>query len=98
MSTEINKLLPIGSVIALKDAEKRLMIFGIKQIDTTTNIEYDYVGVIYPEGNIGQDMQFLFNHEDIEAVFFLGYEDVERQVFINELSKLQNETSELLNS
>lgn len=90
MSVEVSKLLPIGSVIALKEAEKRLMIFGIKQLDTTTNIEYDYVGVVYPEGNIGQEMQFLFNHEDIEAVFFLGYEDIERQVFINELSKSLN--------
>lgn len=87
MAVEVSNLLPIGSVIALEGAEKRLMIFGVKQIDASTNIEYDYVGVVYPEGNMGQDMQFLFNHEDIAAVFFLGYEDVERQFFINELEK-----------
>lgn len=89
MSAEINILLPIGSVVLLKEAEKRLMVYGIKQIDTSTNTEFDYVGVLYPEGNIGDDTKFLFNHEDIETVFFIGYEDVERQVFINQLSMLQ---------
>ncbi len=87
MAVEVKNLLPIGSVIALKGAEKRLMIFGVKQIDTTTNTEYDYIGVIYPEGNLGEGTQFLFNNEDIEALFFIGYDDVERQVFINELAK-----------
>ena len=66
---EVKNLLPIGSVVLLKDGTKRLMIFGIKQTDNSTNIEYDYIGVLYPEGNIGENGQFLFNHEDIQNVY-----------------------------
>jgi hypothetical protein len=38
--------------------------------------------VFYPEGNMGEGSQFLFNHMDIEQVFFKGYEDQERTEFI----------------
>lgn len=90
----LKELLPIGTIIALKGAKKRLMIFGIKQNlkDKSSKItEYDYIGVPYPEGNIGTEGQFVFNHEDIEAVFFRGFEDIERQEFIFDLSKALKE-------
>ena len=50
----IKDLLPIGSIVLLKDGEKRLMINGIMQSDASGNgQEYDYLGVLYPEGHIG---------------------------------------------
>lgn len=79
----IKDLLPIGSVVLLKGAAKKMMIFGIKQVDETTQTEYDYSGVPYPEGNIGTDGQYLFNHSDIGMVAFRGFEDEEREEFIN---------------
>lgn len=82
----IDELLPIGSVIVLKEGQKKLMIFGIKQTDEETNVEYDYIGVLYPEGNIGKGGQFLFNHKNIEEVFFKGFEDDERKDFIEKLA------------
>ena len=84
------ELLPIGTVVVLKGGQKRLMIFGIKQDirkDDKPVEEYDYIGVPYPEGNIGTECQFLFNHEDVETVYFRGYEDIERQEFIFRLCK-----------
>ena len=57
----VKELLPIGSVVILREGQKRLMTFGIKQQDMRTGTEYDYLGVIYPEGNIGQGGQFFFN-------------------------------------
>ena len=39
----MKKYLPIGSVVLLKEGKKRLMIYGIKQIDINTKIEYDYI-------------------------------------------------------
>lgn len=83
----IKELLPIGSVIWLRDAERPLMIFGIKQSNLETNEEYDYIGVLYPEGNMGTDSQFLFQHKDIEKVVFRGYETEERDVFIERLEE-----------
>lgn len=81
----VKDLLPIGSVIQLKGAEKRLMVFGVRQTDRSDKKEYDYISVLYPEGNIGEQGQFLFNHENIEKVFFRGFEDEERTTFLNRL-------------
>ena len=91
MSAAIKELLPIGSVVLLEGGEKRLMIFGVKQTDTledSTSNEYDYIGVLYPEGNMGQDMQFLFNHEDIKEISARGFEDSERDEFIEKLDEV----------
>lgn len=85
--TDIRELLPIGSVVVLKNGVKRLMIFGVCQTNNEDKKDYDYIGVIYPEGNIGQDGQFLFNHEDIEQIFYRGYEDEERDGFVERLEQ-----------
>lgn len=83
----VKELLPIGSVIWLRDAERPLMIFGIKQSNLETNEEYDYIGVLYPEGNMGTETQFLFQHKDIEKVVFRGYETEEREAFLDKLEE-----------
>ena len=87
---KINELLPIGSVIILKGAEKKLMIFGVKQTNEQTQEEYDYIGVVYPEGNMGINTQFLFNHKDIQDVVFEGFKDEERDKFIEHLNEFYN--------
>lgn len=84
---EIRELLPIGSVVLLKNGQKKVMIFGVKQTDASTDTEYDYISVLYPEGNMGEAGQFLFNHSDIEEIYFRGYEDEEREEFIENLEK-----------
>lgn len=88
----IKDLLPIGSIVILKDGEQPLMIYGIMQLDGVGGLfkkpkEYDYVSVLYPQGNLGGGMTFLFNHEDIKEIIFRGYEDEERTKFLNELSE-----------
>lgn len=86
-----NELLPIGSVVILKNAVKKLMIFGVGQTEQSENKEYDYIGVMYPEGNMGDGSQFLFNHSDIDEVFFRGFDDEERTAFIGRLQKFYEE-------
>lgn len=83
---EIKELLPIGSVVLLEEGQKRLMIYGVRQTEQETQEEYDYIGVVYPEGNMGQGTQFLFNHDQIKEVYFKGYNDEERQDFIKRLA------------
>ncbi len=85
---KFSELLPIGSVVLLHNAEKRLMIYGIGQTDMTNNIDYDYIGVVYPEGSMGEGTQFLFNHSDIAQVCFRGYEDDERGRFVDALQQM----------
>lgn len=88
MLDKIKELLPIGTVVSLKNGTKKLMVFGVIQsIQEQSDKEYDYIGVPYPEGNMGQDYQYLFNHADIETVYFRGFEDIERQEFIYNLTE-----------
>lgn len=88
---KIKDFLPIGSIVLLKDGEKRLMINGIMQTDMGgTRKNYDYMGVLYPEGHIGEGFQYLFNHEDINEVLFRGFEDAERDEFLKKLASLYN--------
>lgn len=84
---KIKDLLPIGSIVLLKDGEKRLMIIGIMQNDAGgTGKNYDYLGELYPEGHIGEGFQYLFNHEDINEIIFRGFEDDERTKFLEKLT------------
>ncbi|MCI8667689.1 MAG: DUF4176 domain-containing protein [Dorea sp.] len=88
---QIKELLPIGSIVLLEEGEKRLMISGIMQSDASGNgEEYDYLGVLYPEGHIGDQFQYLFNHKDISEIIFRGFEDDERVEFLEKLSSLYN--------
>ena len=78
----MKELLPVGSVVLLKGATKRLMIIGILQVKQDEDKMYDYLAVPYPEGYIGESNNFLFNHEDINDVIFKGYENPEREAFM----------------
>ena len=82
--TNITKLLPVGSVVRLNGAQKCLMIFGICQ--SHNDKDYDYIGVLWPEGNIGAEAQILFMHDDIQEVLFTGYATPERDAFISRLA------------
>ena len=84
---KMKELLPIGSIVWLENAKKPLMIFGVRQKNLDDDIEYDYIGVLYPEGNMGVNSQFMFNHDDIDKVVFRGYEDETRVEFLDKLQQ-----------
>lgn len=71
----MGKYLPIGSVVLLKNAEKKLMIYGCNQKDTGNDKIYDYIGCLYPEGNIDPKHTYVFNHDQIERVYFIGFQE-----------------------
>lgn len=76
------RTLPIGSVVLLKGAGKRLMIIGYckyKAGDEET--VYDYAGCLYPEGFMSPEETALFNHEQIDKIFALGYQNQKRFEF-----------------
>ena len=43
----VNELLPIGSIVLLEGAEKKLMIFGVGQTQLEENKDFDYIGLSY---------------------------------------------------
>lgn len=90
--------LPVGSVVLLKGANKKLMIIGILQVNPTQRKIYDYLGVPYPEGFMGADNNFLFNHEDINDIIFVGYTNPERDIFLKTMDILYDKLNEQLNA
>lgn len=84
------KLLPIGTVVLLKDTSKRVMIYGRGQKGIDSNKIWDYVGCLYPEGNIGPDHTFLFDHEQIERIDHKGLKDQEEEQFLAEITDILN--------
>lgn len=83
----MKKLLPIGSVVLLKGAEKRSTIIGYNTVVKEDKKEYDYIGIPYPEGYIDDETMFAFQQEDIEKIGFVGYINAECQIFQTKLSK-----------
>lgn len=82
-------LLPIGTVVLLKNSEKRLMIMGVcqKEVGTKETV-WDYAGCLYPEGYIGANNVYLFNNEQIEKVYAIGYQDEEQFAFKQKLDQI----------
>lgn len=80
----MEKLLPIGSVVLLKNSTKKIMIIGYcqKEIGAEETI-WDYCACVYPEGYLGADKTFLFNRDQIERVYFLGMQDEEQMKFVS---------------
>lgn len=80
------RVLPVGTVVMLKDAYKRMMIMGYQQSQTEDLKKvYDYIGCIYPEGFIKVQEMRLFDHEDIEIVFEMGFQNEEQEMFRKDL-------------
>lgn len=89
------QFLPIGSVVLLEDADKRLMIYGIMQIGVADGKQYDYISCLYPEGFLDKEHTYLFNHEDIQRVDFIGFVDAEQEILRSRISAMVDESEEV---
>ena len=68
--------LPLGSIVMLKGGIQKLLIIsrGINVKRDDEVLFFDYGGVLFPEGLMGDQMAY-FNHDGIESVIFEGYND-----------------------
>ena len=89
-------LLPIGTVVLLKNSNKRVMIIGVlqNQITGTQRKLWDYSGCLYPEGFMGPDKTYLFDSEQIEKIYAVGYQDQEQLEFKAKIDELHKELKE----
>ena len=91
MNNEEIKYLPIGSVVLLKGATKKIMITGFASVSPDTGDKvYNYSGCFFPEGFIDYDEVFVFDHEQIDKVCFCGYQDEEEKEFMGKLEEELN--------
>ncbi len=86
-----DKYLPIGSIVLLKDAKKRMMItgFAIKTKDSGNDV-FDYMGCLYPEGILSLNKVLLFNHDQIDKIFYIGFTDYEWHNLEPKIDKIVN--------
>ncbi|WP_281714057.1 DUF4176 domain-containing protein [Allobaculum stercoricanis] len=91
--------LPLGTIVTLKGGSKRVMIVGRLQQETNNQMIYDYSAVCWPEGMIDSKQVYLFNHEDLAMIWFIGYQDQEefevRASLERECSKLNRQSTSL---
>ena len=91
MENDDYKYLPIGSVVLLNGGIKKVMIIGYKAKTTSASnvgneeLVWDYSGCIYPEGLFSSDRILLFNHSQINKLFYTGFQDEEQIEFMKKL-------------
>ena len=90
----IHGLLPIGSVVLLKESTKKLMVVGLCQKGANDGKLWEYVGVVFPEGFLSPDKMFLFNGDQIEQLFAIGFQDTEQMVFKEKIDKVMEQLKE----
>ena len=84
------KYLPIGSLVLLKEAKKRVMIIGfMASANETGDKVFDYMGCMYPEGVLSSDQTLVFNHDQISEIYYMGYSDNEEKEFKEKLKELE---------
>ena len=89
------RLLPLGTVVLLKGGKKKVMITGYLCIASEQKDKvFDYSGCMYPEGVINSDKTLMFNHVDIDKVFYVGYTDSESEEFSKQLKEIKENLKE----
>lgn len=86
----MKKFLPIGSVVLLKESQKRIMIVGVKQKQADSDKVWDYSACLYPEGILDPERLYLFDAEQIERLYFVGFQDGEGLSFLDKLNHLES--------
>lgn len=83
-----NGILPIGTVVKLKNMEKRVMIigYGAKKIDEQDKI-WDYIVCPFPYGVVNLQKTLVCNTEDIEVLYAIGYQDAEVLHYCREVAE-----------
>ena len=90
-----DKYLPLGTVVLLKNGKKKVMITGFCTIDGEKKDKiYDCCGCVYPEGTLSSKQTLLFDHNQIEKIFHVGYVNEEEKEFKEKL-KLYVKEAEL---
>lgn len=85
---KIEGLLPIGSVVMLKGGTHRVMIIGYCQrlVNEPEKI-FDYVGCLFPEGFLGAEKNYLFNRDQVERVYHVGYATDGQMAFADQMEE-----------
>jgi hypothetical protein len=86
---EINNLIPVGSIVKLKGVKNKVMITKYHFEDNKA-----YKGVLWPLGEYDTGTAAFFNTEDIEKVYFRGFENNELEEYKKQMISILKENSD----
>ena len=85
----IENILPIGSVVELKDVDMKVYIAGYcSETANRPGYVYDYSGFVFPIGYSGGNTVVSFDSQQIKSVLSYGYQDEEQFEFMEKLKKI----------
>lgn len=91
-----DKLLPLGSIVALRGTAKKAMIVsravGVSQQGEMVYFEYAACG--YPEG-VTSDKLLFFDTKEIAKIVFIGYENEENDIVMKDINVWRNEKKKI---
>ena len=82
--TEEKTFLPLGSIVILKGALKKLMI--INRANLVKDQYFDYGAILYPEGMIDGNLAY-FSNDDIFKVISKAYTDDDDTLMVEQLTQ-----------
>ena len=77
----LQQILPLGSIVSLKQGTKKIMIVGRLQEERASGKQFDYSACLYPEGVLDPKELYLFQQEDIERIYYVGMQDQDEFAF-----------------
>ena len=84
-----DRVLPIGTVVQMKNANKRLMIIGYQRKAAAGGDKiYDYCGCLYPEGYTRPQDTAIFDHEQIDRIISMGLQNAAQIDFSEKLKTI----------
>lgn len=72
ISDGMNKYMPLGSVVSIKDFEDSYKVIVGYKYNTGEKI-YDYIACDYPFGIDSEHKPIIFDHEQIEKCYHVGF-------------------------
>lgn len=92
MTYDKNRVLPLGSIVALRRSAKKVMIVAraVSIRQKGKEIYFEYAACGYPEG-ITNDQLFFLDVKDIAEVIFTGYEDRDEEIVVKDIEAWRRE-------
>ena len=88
----IEKFLPLGTVCIFKNTKRKSIIVGyLVRTERDNDGVCDYMAYPYPMGLWDNSNILVFNHEDIDSVIFMGYNDAEQKKLNKQMCSISNE-------
>ena len=86
---KIKNILPIGTVIQLKEIDVRVMICGYcSEQEAYPNYVWDYAGFLFPIGYTDRKKLISFDADQIQQIITYGYQDTEQMQYMEELAEI----------